>query len=92
MYTKLLLLIGLIITQFSFAQTENFRFKKLLTEDPNSLMCFAIENDSKSTLDYLLREEIKVKSITKEWIYVTMSPAVISKAKNSGKIKSFYFE
>jgi hypothetical protein len=92
MYPKLLLFVGLIITQFSFAQTENFRFKKLLAEEPNSLMCFAIENDSKSTLDYLLREEIKVKSITKEWIYVTMSPAVIAKAKNSGKIKSFYFE
>jgi subtilisin family serine protease len=92
MYPKLLLFIGLIINQLSFAQTENFRFKKLLAEEPNSLMCFAIENDSKSTLDYLLREEIKVKSITKEWIYVTISPAVIAKAKNSGKIKSFYFE
>jgi len=92
MYPKLLLFIGLIINQLSFAQTENFRFKKLLAEEPNSLMCFAIENDSKSTLDYLLKEEIKVKSITKEWIYVTMSPSVIAKAKNSGKIKSFYFE
>jgi len=92
MSSKLLLLIALLVTQFSFAQTENFRFKKLLAEAPNSLVCFAIQNDSKTTLDYLLKEEINVKSITKEWIYVTMSPALIAQAKNSGKIKNFYFE
>lgn len=92
MNSKLLLLISLLVTQISFAQTENFRFKKLLAESPYSPVCFAIQNDSKATLDYLLKEEIAIKSITKEWIYVTMSPALIAHVKNSGKIKNFYFE
>ncbi len=92
MNSKFLLLICLFVAQLSYAQTENFRFKQLLVNDPNTPVCFAIQNDDKSVLDYLLKADVKVKYITKEWIYVTMSPLSIAKAKNSGKINHFYYE
>lgn len=92
MNTRLLFLAFLFAIGSGMAQSENFRFRKLLSEDPSTPMCFAIKNDGASTLEYLLGEKVTVKYLTKEWIYVNMSPEKIAAAEKSGAISQFYYE
>lgn len=92
MNTKLLLLIFLFTAGMGLSQSENFRFRKLLSEDPQTPMCFAIKNDGGSSLAYLSKSGVKIKYLTKEWIYVTMAPAQVAAAQKSGSIGQFHFE
>lgn len=92
MRNYLLLLLTLMLVNLSFTQSEHFRFKKLLAEDPNTPVSFAIVNDGAKTIDFLVQAKVAIKFITKEWIYVTMSPALLSQAQKNGNIKQFYYE
>ncbi|MNU64954.1 PII-type proteinase precursor [compost metagenome] len=90
---KILLIAGLILINSltSFAQTDNFKFKKLLEEQPTIPMAFAVTNSG--NLDQLLAtKEIYVKQVTREWIYIQAQPVWIQKAIESKIIKSFYLE
>lgn len=84
---------GLILAG-SFAavgQTDNFRFKKLVAEQPDIPAPFAVPNSG--NLDELLAEkEISVKQVTREWIYIQAKPTWIQNAMKSRLIQSFYFE
>lgn len=90
---KILLIAGLILINSlsGFAQTDNFKFKKLLEEQPHVSMAFAVTNSG--NLDQLLAtKEISVKQVTREWIYIQAQPVWIQEAMNSKIIKSFYLE
>lgn len=85
--------IGLILTHSfgSVSQTDNFRFKKLVAEQPDIAAPFAVPNSG--NLDALLAEKaISVKQVTREWIYIQAKPTWIKSAMESKLIKSFYFE
>ncbi|MCC6701452.1 MAG: S8 family serine peptidase [Fluviicola sp.] len=90
---KLHLLLLVLFIQFeSVAQTENFRFQQLLKNAPTASTAFAIKNES-VVLDRLLTcNEVKVKQITKNWIYVQATPQWIGEAQKSGFITQFYYE
>lgn len=90
---KILFIAGLILINSvsGFAQTDNFRFKKLLEEQPGIPVAFAVTNSG--NLDALLADkEISVKQVTREWIYIQAKPSWIKTAMDSKVIKSFYLE
>ena len=90
---KILFIAGLILINSAqgFAQTDNFRFKKLVAEQGAVPMAFAVSNTG--NLDALLAvKEISVKQVTKEWIYIQAKPNWIKEAMDSKLIKSFYLE
>ncbi len=90
---KILFIAGLILINSAqaFAQTDNFRFKKLLEEQPTIPTAFAVPNSG--NLDALLAvKEISVKQVTREWIYIQAKPSWIKEAMDSKVIKSFYLE
>lgn len=90
---KILFIVGLILINSvqAFAQTDNFRFKKLLEEQPAIPSAFAVPNTG--NLDALLAvKEISVKQVTREWIYIQAKPTWIKEAMDSKLIKSFYLE
>lgn len=92
MNTKLLLLLFLIFSASGMAQSNNFRFRKLLGTDPSTPVCFAVKNDGQPTLEFLRKEKVTIKYITKEWIYINMSPERIAAAQQHGDISQFYYE
>lgn len=90
---KILFITGLILINSvqAFAQTDHFRFRKLLEEQPAVLTAFAVPNSG--NLDALLAvKEISVKQVTREWIYIQAKPTWIKEAMDSKLIKSFYLE
>lgn len=90
---KILLIAGLILFNSitGLAQIDNFKFRKLLAEQPDVPMAFAVTNSG--NLDRLLAtKEISVKQVTREWIYIQAKPAWIEKAVKSNTIQSFYLE
>ena len=92
---KLIYTILLFITFFahnSFSQVVKFGFDKLLLENPNKKMPFAILNSGQKTLIAIGEMGILPKSITKEWVYVTCTPSQIDFLNKSLKIENFYFE
>lgn len=89
---KLMFFMVLICSQLIMAQSDNFRFKKLLEIDPNTPVSFAIKNEGAKTLSYLQENRLNPKFITKNWVYVTMSPRKIADDQKSGAIQQFYFE
>jgi hypothetical protein len=91
--TKILLIAGLILINSArgFAQTDHFRFRKLLEEQPEVPTAFAVPNSG--NLETLMRvKEISVKQVTREWIYVQAKPSWIKEAMETKLIRSFYLE
>lgn len=88
----LTLLFVLTISYGSFAQTENFRFQKLLKSAPITSTAFAIKNESVVLERLLTCKEVQVKQITKNWVYVQTTPKWIADAQKSGFISQFYYE
>lgn len=90
---KILLTAGLILFNsiISLAQTDNFKFRKLLAEQPDVSMAFAVTN-SGNLSQLLATKEISVKQVTREWIYIQAKPAWIEEATKSKIIQSFYLE
>lgn len=73
------------------AQVDNFKFRKLLTMQPDQEMAFAVTNSG--NLDFLLKQkEIRVKQVTRNWIYIQATPNWIQSAYEKKWITSFYLE
>lgn len=87
-----LLVIALAAVFQSFGQSDNFRFKQLLTASPNESVAFSVTNKSGLLPILLVDKTIMVKSVTKNWIYIQASPTWIAAAQKSGLIDRFYFE
>lgn len=75
-----------------FGQSDNFRFKQLLTASPNESVAFSVTNKSGLLPVLLVDKTIIVKSVTKNWIYIQASPTWIATAQKSGLIDRFYYE
>ncbi len=75
-----------------FGQSDNFRFKQLLTASPNESIAFSVTNKSGLLPTLLVDKTIMVKSVTKNWIYIQASPTWIATAQKSGLIDRFYYE
>ena len=75
-----------------FGQSDNFRFKQLLTASPNESIAFSVTNKSGLLPALLVDKTIMVKSVTKNWIYIQASPTWIATAQKSGLIDRFYYE
>lgn len=89
---RILFFIFLSCSHLFMAQSSNFRFKKLLDSDPNTPVSFAIKNEGAKTLNYLKENKISPKFITKNWVYVMISPQKIADDQERGDIDQFYFE
>jgi len=86
-----LLLISAFATS-SYAQSENFRFKKLLAAAPDEPIACAIDNNGAATLRFLAEHKLQPKYITKEWVYVTIAPSLLASAQREKQIGHFHFE
>lgn len=85
------LLILIIGNYSSLGQTDNFKFRELMAKQSDIPMAFAVTNTG--NLEFLLRQkEIKVKQVTKNWIYIQASPNWVQKAVTSSWIDQFYLE
>jgi len=93
MKIKNLLFLGfLFLTTNGFSQSENFRFKALLNEQPETPNAFAVVNYD-GLLERLLADKtVRVKQVTPEWIYIQTSASWINASQKSGLIKQFYYE
>lgn len=90
---KNVLLFSILITAFQlFAQSDNYRFRQYAKNHQETITPFALPNEGRPTLQFLEEWKIPVKYITKEWIYVSMTPAAIEKALKEKKIQHFHFE
>ncbi len=86
-----ILLLFLLSTNV-FGQNENFRFKKLLVENPTKEIPVAVVN-TRGNLSFILNsKEILTKKVTKNWIYIQASPIWLNENQNKGFISSFHFE
>jgi hypothetical protein len=89
---KLLFLAFFVIPTTLNAQSDNFKFKKLLQEHPNEKTAFAVTNTS-GTLDKLMADkDIIVKQVSRNWIYIQAAPLWIENAQKTRLIESFYIE
>lgn len=92
LYTLLFSLTLLLISEKIVAQSSNFRFVQLLNEKPHDEIATSVENLGKNTLDFLLREKVKVKQVTPNWIYIQASPFQLNAWQKQGSIGQFHFE
>ncbi|MBW7869012.1 MAG: S8 family serine peptidase [Brumimicrobium sp.] len=72
-------------------QAQKFGFTKVLRENPEVLAPFAVDN-TPDNLAYLKTQHIAIKNISKEWIYITCTPAWIQEQLQQKSISNFYFE
>lgn len=86
--TSILLLFSLT----TLAQVDNFRFVKYLHEKPNEITAFAVSYEGKQTLETLRQNNISIKHITPNWVYVQTTAQKIDELTRSKQIKQFYFE
>ncbi|MCE3294608.1 MAG: hypothetical protein K0R65_322 [Crocinitomicaceae bacterium] len=82
----------LLLAHFNYAQVVKFGFEKLVEQKPHKNMPFAIVYEGPRTLELLKQHQIIPKKLTKEWVYITTTPAKIKELNQSGAIKDFYFE
>lgn len=93
MKIKNLLFLGfLLLASNGFSQSDNFRFKKLLAEQPETPNAFAIVNYDGLLERLLADKSVRVKQVTPEWIYVQATASWIYTSQKSGFIKQFYYE
>jgi hypothetical protein len=82
----------LSVIPYTFSQIDHFRFVEMLEKNPHTKIATAIPNEGQKSFEFLRRENIQFKSITKEWIYVNMTPFEMKTAFQKGDIKDFYHE
>ena len=75
----------------SIAQTNKFQFNKTLQESGDVITAFSIPYTLEN-LDFLHQEGIKIKAITRNWIYISATPNWVSEQTESKKLSDFYFE
>lgn len=89
----LLLTLFFYLTSFLIAQNQHPKFQELLTKSLNSEVktTFCVQDDS-GVMDYLRKENVKIKYRTDKWLFISATPHWINTAQNNGFIKQFYFE
>ena len=88
----LLLCLLLLFAHVTYAQVVKFGFDKLVGRKADKNMPFAVVYEGPKTLEALRKHQIEPKRLTKEWVYITTTPAKMKELNDSGAIKDFYFE
>ena len=90
---KLLVLtiIALTYSVLSFSQSSHPKFKECLKKSPDKMTAFCLKNEN-GLVDFLLKENIKIKYRTSSWLFITATPSWINDNQSNGNIKQFYFE
>lgn len=90
---KLLVLITIALTYswMSVAQNSHPKFKECLKNQPDKMTAFCLKNE-KGLVDFLLKENVKIKYSTSSWLFITATPSWINHNQSNGNIKQFYFE
>ncbi len=90
---KLLLLLIMMLTYslLSFSQNSHPKFKKYLKTSPDKMTAFCLKEE-KGLVDFLQKENIKIKYRTSSWLFISATPAWINENQIKGNIKQFYFE
>jgi hypothetical protein len=88
---KTLLLIFIAVTSTFTAQIANPRFQECLKQSPDNPTTFCLLDDV-GLVDFLLKENVKIKYRTDKWLFVTTTPSWINTNQLNGNVKKFYFE
>jgi hypothetical protein len=88
---KIFFILLILSVNSTFSQFNKFGFEKCLNENGNEVVPFAVLNDSQLTLDNLKAADIKIKKVTREYIYISSTPNNIAKLYKEKKIKDFYY-
>lgn len=89
---QLILIAILLFGHGLIAQTNLYSFNKALKEKPNEIAPFAIVYEGPETIRTLEAEHILIKTVTKDWVYITSTAKRVGELKAQGKIKNFHFE
>lgn len=92
LFRTTLIVFLLLVSTKSFAQLDNFRFQKYVAEHPNESTAFAVVYEGKNTLEVLRNNQITIKQITPNWVYIQTTARKIEALARSKAIKQFYFE
>ncbi len=74
------------------AQTEHFEFKRLYQLDSTQLVPSALPYSSSLLRQLEHEKEVKIKSITREWIYIQAPLFWLKSAKDAQLFSSFHWE
>ncbi len=91
-YRFAIVFFSLLFSITAFSQSDNFRFKKYLNEQPDEPTAFAVTYEGQQTLDILRNNKIVVKQITPNWVYIQATPRQINDLSINKQIHQFYFE
>ncbi len=80
----------LTLSSFNSA-AQGIGFDKVLRENGDRIMPFCVKN-TQLHKENLEEQGVRIKRITKNWIFFSCTPAWINEQKESGVIESFYFE
>lgn len=70
---------------------QKFGFKEVLTKAPNTPTTFCVPNNTQNK-NALQEDNQTIKYSTKDWLFITTTPAWIDHAMNDDRITNFYFE
>jgi len=87
----LLLLLTFFFANIGFNQKSYLRFEDYLKENPTALTSFTIPNTN-SNKSILVKENVKIKYETDNWIFIQSTPDWINMQRLKGTIDKFYFE
>lgn len=88
---QLLFIICIGFAGITFGQTNHYMFNKAMEKDPDQVSPFAIVNEGVKTLRALEANKVLVKTVMKDWIYITSTPRLIEEMKRKGEISDFHF-
>ena len=93
LYMKSLLLVLFvgILHSISFSQTQHPKFQECLKNSPNVMTTFCVKDDV-GLVDFLLKENVKIKYRSSSWLFITVTPAWMDQNQKNGNIKQFYYE
>lgn len=87
--TTLLALFSLLLFSYSFSQKLGFH--DVLLQAPDKITTFCVPDNATNRLS-LEKQGVKIKYSTKEWLFISATPAWIHDNWKSGAISNFYFE
>jgi hypothetical protein len=73
-------------------QVVKFGFQKLLNENAEKNMPFAVVNNGESSFEVLMKNNVEIKFLTQNWIYITTTPKKLNEMVLNGSITDFHFE
>lgn len=80
-----------LTTAVCFGQTGKFQLNEVIKEYPDKVIPFSLPNNSQN-ISYLLKSDVKIKAITKDFIFISCTPTWINNKVENKDLTDFYFE